>query len=105
MIRRRYRTHAVDASQEKLFPTNLDSETEFWALWEDKEIYAIQLAMIHQALNELKDHRRSKKMRQEAWDWLFSNEEHPFCSRLCASNNGLDIDCLRSLVRRLVKDL
>ncbi|MEZ9863864.1 hypothetical protein AB4525_08235 [Vibrio breoganii] len=105
MLNRRYRPTANNADQAMLFPKNLDSTTEFWANWEDEEVIAIQLAMIKQALNELNDHRRSEKMRKEAWDWLFSDEDHPFCSRLCASNNGLDIDCLRSLVRRLVKDL
>ncbi|WP_156916981.1 hypothetical protein [Vibrio halioticoli] len=105
MLRKLWRTKTTNPDQDRLFPFVLDSSTEFWAIWEDTEIFAIQHAMIVQALNEIKDHRRSKKMRQEAWDWLFSNEEHPFCARLCASNNCLDIHHLRTLVRRMVNNI
>lgn len=84
---------------------SVDTKTEFDGGWTETEIYAIQLAMIEQALRELQDHRRSPTMRQEAWQWLFSDEDHPFSSRVCAKNNGLDIEYLRILVRYIVRDV
>jgi hypothetical protein len=92
-------------SQQFLFPEDLDSKTEFWALWRFEEIVAIQNAMLIQSLNEIRDLRRSRAMRIEAWEWLFSNEDHPFSSRVCAENSGLDIESLRILLKRIVKDL
>ncbi|GMQ49622.1 hypothetical protein [Vibrio sp. 10N] len=91
--------------QGNLFPASMDSDTEFWFIWSDEEIIHIQKAMLTQALSELRDHRKSPKMRMEAWNWLMSDDDHPFCSRLCAANNGYDIDILRCQVRRLVKDI
>ena len=94
-----------DKFQRLLFPLELDTPTEFWFGWADEEIFSIQHAMITQALTELRDRRRSMTMRTEAWTWLFSDENHPFSSRICASNNGLDIDSLRRHVQRLVRDI
>jgi len=88
-----------------LFPKELETPTEFWFDWTDAEILSIQRAMIVQALNELRDHRRSREMRLDAWNWLFSDEEHYFSSRVCAKNNRLDIETLRRIVRRLVNDI
>lgn len=91
--------------QHDFFPQDLDSKTEFWFKWEDQEVLKMQKAMLVLTLNEIRDRRKSKKMRQEAWDWLFSDEDHPFSSEVCATNNGYDINELRSLVKRIIKDL
>lgn len=91
--------------QGSLFPPSMDSETEFWGSWTQEEIIQIQKAMLTQALSELRDRRKSPTMRIEAWNWLMSDDDHSFCSRLCAANNGYNIDILRWHVRRLVKDI
>lgn len=95
----------VNPDQSKLFPLELDSSTEFWFAWEDVEIFAIQKAMLKQALAELRDKRKSRQMREEAWRWLFSPEQHPFSADVCAANNNYDIDVIRAQVRRFVRDL
>jgi hypothetical protein len=93
----------TNPSQLGFFPG--DEETNFIFAWEDTEIYALQKAMLKQALQELRDLRKSKQMRQEAWNWIMSDEEHAFSSRTCASNNGYNIEQLRGYLRRLVTDL
>lgn len=92
-----------NANQLGFFPT--DDATNFIFAWEDIEIFALQKAMLKQALHELRDQRKSKQMRQEAWDWIMSDEDHAFCSRICASNNGYNIDELRGYLRRLITNL
>lgn len=88
-----------------LFPKELETDTEYWFDWSSEEIRSIQKAMLKQALAELRDKRKSHQMRVEAWNWLMSDEDHPFCSRVCAESNALNIDILRGHVRRLVKDI
>lgn len=90
--------------QHCLFPVDLDSNTEFWLDWQGSEIVAMQKAMLVQALSEIKDKRKSRKMREEAWEWLFSDEDHSFSAPQCASTNALDIQKLRFLTRRAVGD-
>ncbi|MGR5178866.1 hypothetical protein [Vibrio mediterranei] len=97
--------HLDTERQGSLFPPSMDSETEFWFSWTREEVIQIQKAMLKQALSEVRDGRRSKAMREEAWNWLMSDDDHPFCSRICAANNGLDIDILRCQVRRLVRNI
>jgi hypothetical protein len=93
------------AGQATLFPIDLDSETEYWCDWTDEEIEDIGYKMITQALDEVRDRRKSFNMRKEAWDWLMSDAKAPFSSRNCACANGLNIDELRGLLKRIVKDL
>lgn len=94
----------VNPDQLSMFD-NLDETKDFFHLWTFDEIIVVQKTMIIQALNELRDHRKSYKMRKEAWDWLFSDEDHPFSSETCAANSNIDIDKLRNLTRYLVKDI
>jgi hypothetical protein len=83
----------------------LETNTEFWFEWQMQEIIRIQNAMLELTISELRDKRKSPQMRKEAWDWLMSDFDGPFSARLCASNNGYDIDVLRSLLKRLVTDI
>ena len=92
-----------NSSQLGFFPT--DEATNFIFAWDDVEIFSLQKEMLKQALYELRDLRKSKQMRQEAWDWIMSDEDHAFSSRVCASNNGYEIERLRAYLRRLVTDL
>lgn len=98
-------TVKVNPDQATLFPQELDSATEFWFDWTYDEIIAIQKAMLKQALVEIRDKRRSRQMREEAWRWLFSPEHHYFSADVCAANNNYDIDVIRAQVRRFVTDL
>jgi hypothetical protein len=100
-----YRARCKNINQNALFPQELNSNTEFWYEWEYVEIFAIQRAMLVQALKEISDLRRSKKMRLEAWNWLMSDDDEPFSAPLCASNNNYDIHELRRLVKRIVHEI
>lgn len=100
-----YRAHCKDENQNMLFPMELDTATEFWFDWQEKEIISIQNAMLKQAIAEVRDRRKSQTMRQEAWQWLMNDEDTPFAARLCAENNGYDIDVLRTMLKRLVTDI
>lgn len=93
------------ATQFSLFDELDNDTTAFNACWKTDEILKLQQGMLLLALEEIRDHRKSLAMRKEAWDWLFSDKDLPFCARLCAQNSELDIDRLRYLIRRLVTDI
>lgn len=79
---------------------------EYHYSWEADEILILQQKMLLLALEEIRDRRKSAEMRLEAWNWLFSdNDELPFSARRCALNSGYDIDNIRYLIKRLVKDI
>lgn len=70
--------------------------------WSDGDIHAIQFALLVQSLTELNDRRRSRKMRGEAWEWLFSDSTQPFSSSMCAQSHNLSIEILRQRVKKYV---
>lgn len=80
-------------------------ETEFSAVWTEPEILQLQRGMLIHAIQEVRDKRRSEYMRKDAWEWLMSDEDHPFCSARCAENNGYNIKYLRWLIKHLVTDI
>lgn len=64
-------------------------------IWLRQDIEDLQYALLVQAMIELKDKRRSLSMKQEAWQWLFTDSASPFSSYICALSHNLDIDALR----------
>jgi hypothetical protein len=88
-----------------LFNGDLLSDLEFHGCWKIDEVVQLQMGMLETALIEVKDKRKSQAMRKQAWDWLMSDEDGPFSARECSVSNALDIDELRQLLRRLVKDI
>ncbi|NGZ66572.1 hypothetical protein G6Z92_06180 [Vibrio aestuarianus subsp. cardii] len=100
-----YRTRKKNKDQTSLFPQQLETKTEYWFDWRYSEIIQIQKAMLVQSIAEIRDRRKSLQMRKEAWDWLMNDFDGPFAAKLCASNNGYNIENLRILLRRLVKDI
>jgi hypothetical protein len=104
MSRLKSHATAVTAKQMALF-NEIETDTEFSAEWEAIEIVALQRGMLIYAIEEIRDRRRSRAMRIDAWNWLMSNDDHSFSSILCAKNNGYDINHLRWLIKRLINDL
>ena len=88
-----------------LFTGDLLSNLEFHASWTVKEVKELKLGLIKTSLEEIKDRRKSPAMRKEAWDWIMNDDDAPFSARECASENDLDIDNLRRMLRRLIKDI
>ncbi|ELA9367552.1 hypothetical protein QUN99_003442 [Vibrio parahaemolyticus] len=100
-----YRPRCKNKDQNSLFPKVLETATEYWFDWSYAEIIKIQKAMLVQAIAEIRDRRKSLQMRKDAWHWIMNDLDGPFAARLCAENNGYDIENLRVLLRRLVKDI
>lgn len=74
--------------------------------WSDDAINELRYSMIVIAVKEIRDLRKSKAMRKEAWDWLFDDECcSPFSAPVCAKCTGYDIEELRRLLLRLVPSL
>lgn len=73
--------------------------------WSEEDIKELQFALLNTALEELKDGRKSIKMRQEAWDWLMEDETSSvseFSASYCCSANGISIEKLRSMLISLL---
>ncbi|EGR0468615.1 hypothetical protein BC355_17630 [Vibrio cholerae] len=86
-----------------LFFDNIDSDTEFKGVWTDQEIIQIQEFMLFEALNEIRDGRKSEAMRTEAINWLMHESDEPFSADVCAANCGYDITTLRSYLRPILR--
>lgn len=95
----------ISIFQFSLFNGDLLSDLEFHGSWKIDEVVQLQMGMLETALIEVKDKRKSQAIRKEAWDWLMSDKDGPFSARECAVSNALDIDELRQMLRRLVKDI
>lgn len=103
-VARSQKTQVQPSPQLYLFGDPKDADKEYWGDWRDDEVLALQYDMLVLALEEIRDQRKSTKMRQEAWDWLMNDSEgYAFSSHICALANGLDIDAIRSQVRRFIK--
>ena len=103
-VARTRKAQVKPSPQLNLFGDPMDADKEYWGDWRDNEVQELQYDMLVLALEEIRDHRKSTKMRQEAWDWLMNdNEGYAFSSHICALANGLDIDAIRSQVRRFIK--
>lgn len=64
--------------------------------WTNKDITELMLGMIVNALEEIRDGRKSKSMQQEAIEWFLSDDYHsPFSFVNCCSVIGLDAQRLR----------
>jgi hypothetical protein len=77
-------------------------EREFSNAWTTDEINELRLGMIVSALDDIRDNRKSKKMQQEAREWLVSNDSiSPFSFQNCCYFLGLDSERLRELTDQL----
>ena len=72
--------------------------------WTTDDINEIQYGMVRSAIDDVRDGRKSKKMQQEAKDWLLSNEhELPLSFSNCCLALGLDAEVLLNLLDRLTQ--
>ncbi|GMQ49621.1 hypothetical protein [Vibrio sp. 10N] len=69
--------------------------------WTDSEIRNLCFNMLKEAVREIRDHRKSQQMREEAREWLLSNSQSPFSAINCCDYAGIDIHSLRKNVDRL----
>lgn len=67
--------------------------------WSDREIFAIRECLLYETMAAAVDGRSSRQTREEAWDWIEADDEHPFSFRVCAMAIGADPDVLRMLFR------
>lgn len=70
--------------------------------WTESEIRNLCFNMLKEAVREIRDRRKSQQMRQEAREWLLSNDcQSPFSAINCCNYAGIDIHTLRMNVDRL----
>lgn len=83
---------------------NMQATTDSTEKWTTSDIEELQLGMIKSALVDIRDRRKSIKMRQEAYDWIMSNDTHqPLSYVNCCRSIGLDEVVLRDLFLRLTQ--
>lgn len=72
--------------------------------WTESDIEELQIGMIKSALVDVRDRRKSIKMRREAYDWLMSDDtQEPLSYVNCCRSIGLDDAVLRDLFLRLIQ--
>ena len=72
--------------------------------WTTDDISELQYGMIKSAIDDVRDGRKSKKMQQEARDWLLSEDSAlPLSFSNCCLALGLDADVLLDLVNKLTQ--
>ena len=73
--------------------------------WSQTDIQELKYGMLTIALEEVRDNRRSKKMKLEAWDWLMSDgiSDHSFSAENCCSELGMNVNNLRSMLNQFLK--
>lgn len=80
------------------------SERAFHDEWTTEDITELQMGMIKSAIEDLRDGRKSKKMQQEAKEWLISDDStSPFSFNNCCSVLGLDAEKLKMLINRMTQ--
>ncbi|BBM67874.1 hypothetical protein VA249_45200 (plasmid) [Vibrio alfacsensis] len=73
-------------------------------IWTDENIDELLYGMIKSAINDVRDGRKSKLMRQEAAKWLLDDDYiHPLSFCNCCRSLGLDAELLRSMLSRLLQ--
>ncbi len=71
--------------------------------WSTADIQELKYNMLLLALDELKDNRRSKPMKAEAWKWLMIEDQsdNPFSADNCCEALEMNINTIRSFVQDL----
>ncbi len=82
---------------------DIELDTDFYGVWTDEEILKVQEGMLIQALDEIRDGRKSDRMRKEAIEWLMRESDEPFSADICALNCGYNINTLRAYLRPIVR--
>lgn len=59
--------------------------------WTDDDISGLREFMLNRHLNFILDGRSGKAMASEAWDWVLSEEIHPFSFRVCVEDAALQL--------------
>lgn len=73
-------------------------------VWSDDHIEELQMGLITSAINDVRDGRKSKKMQQEAREWILCDDiSLPLSYFNCCRSIGLDGELLRELLNYLVK--
>ncbi|WP_028864962.1 hypothetical protein [Psychromonas aquimarina] len=87
-----------------IYVNNGHTETE-QLNWSATDVQELKHGMLLLAFEELRDNRRSRAMKVEAWEWLMIDADdqldNPFSAENCCVDLGMDIKAIRSFVRDL----
>ncbi|RME42314.1 MAG: hypothetical protein D6791_18045 [Chloroflexi bacterium] len=75
--------------------------------WSDREVEIMREGLLFASLHDLCDARVAEWTREEIWEWIESDEIHPFSFRVCvaAYDASIDVQELRRHIRWLVEKL
>lgn len=91
--------HHLQAQQNQSLVDDISNPTWTYQMIED-----LQYGMIKSAIDDIRDGRKSKLMRQEATKWLLEDDYfHPLSFCNCCRSLGLDAELLRSMLSRLLQ--
>lgn len=73
-------------------------------IWTDEHLDELRIGLIKTAIDEVRDGRKSKRMQQEAREWIMTDDlRHPLSYLNCCRAIGLDGEKLRELLNHLLK--
>jgi len=73
--------------------------------WTDANIERLRSKLLVTTVREIADRRTSKKVVTEAWDWILSDDVHPFSFRVCCESEDLDPLKMREALVSLYRTL
>ncbi|HIF6136201.1 TPA: hypothetical protein ACX3IP_003624 [Vibrio parahaemolyticus] len=92
----------VASCSERTVEQEFETENETWT---DGQIKELREAFLRYSLNVLADGRSGKKAKDEAYEWLNSDEVHPFSFVTCCVLSGYDPDEVRNLCQYTLRQL
>ncbi len=65
-------------------------------IWTDQDVLVLRESLLYEALEVIRDLRKSKSMRDDAWSWLFAiDDSSPLSAQACAQCTGYNIDLIQ----------
>jgi|TARA_B100000929_G_scaffold183520_1_gene145342 hypothetical protein len=80
-------------------------EVEKPLVWTDAHIARLRSKLLVTTVREVADRRTSKAVVSEAWDWILSDEVHPFSFIVCCESVDLDPAKMREALVSLYRTL
>ena len=62
--------------------------------WTEANVEMLRSKLLVTTVREIADRRTSKKVVTEVWDWILSDEVHPFSFRVCCESSDLDLSLI-----------
>jgi hypothetical protein len=73
--------------------------------WTEANVEMLRSKLLVTTVREIADRRTSKKVVTEVWDWILSDEVHPFSFRVCCESSDLDPLKMREALTSLYRTL